>query len=93
MYRSQKLLQSVREMECQLCGKFGHTVPAHANWQQYGKGMGLKAHDWAIAAVCDGCHNLIDGRAGTLTDSEKHNLWNRAWLLTLHSWFVRGIIK
>lgn len=93
MFRSPKLIKSVRDMDCQLCGKYGHTVPAHANWQQYGKGYGLKAHDWAVAAVCNICHDRIDGRIDKLTDIEKHDLWHRAWLATLHAWFVRGVVK
>ena len=92
MYRSPKLLKSVQEMECQLCGRFGQTVPAHANWQQYGKGMGLKAHDCFIAAVCTACHDRIDGRKDRLTDEEKHDLWHQAWIRTLQSWFVRGVV-
>ena len=93
MFRSSKLLKSVREIDCQLCGKYGHSVPAHANWQQYGKGYGLKAHDCFIAAVCTDCHAKIDGVTGKLTDLEKHELWQKAWIRTVLYWFLHGVVK
>lgn len=92
MFRSRKLLESVRNIECQLCGKFGETVPAHANWHQYGKGMGMKAHDWAVAALCQSCHNQIDGRSGNLSLEMKHELWQKAWIRTMWMWFEEGVV-
>lgn len=93
MYRSPKLLKSVREFDCQLCGRIGPSIPAHANWQQYGKGMGLKAHDVYVAALCLDCHDQVDGRRGKLTDAEKHDLWLKAWIRTVYLWFDRGVVK
>lgn len=93
MYRSKKLLKSVRDFDCQSCGRRGPCVPAHANWNQYGKGMGLKAHDWAVAAVCNDCHNLIDGRRGCLSSEQAHELWQRAWVNTVRLWFEHGVVK
>jgi transcription elongation factor Elf1 len=93
MFRSKKLLASVKDFDCQVCGKYGQTVPAHANWQEYGKGMGLKAHDMYVAAVCTHCHDMIDGRIGKLTEDEKRELWHRAWVRTVYLWFEHGVIK
>ena len=93
MYRSNKLLKSVREFDCQLCGRIGPSIPAHANWQQYGKGYGLKAHDCFIAALCMQCHDEIDGRRGKLSEAEKHERWYRAWTRTVLLWFERGIVQ
>jgi hypothetical protein len=93
MFRSKKLLASVKDFDCQLCGKYGQTVPAHANWQEYGKGMGLKSHDCYVAAVCQHCHDLIDGRIGKLTDTEKHDLWLKAWIRTVYLWFTHSVVK
>ena len=93
MFRSKKLLQSVREMACQACGKYGASVPAHANWQQYGKGIGLKAHDIFVAALCPLCHDLVDGRHGALSNAERHDLWHAAWIKTLTWWVVHGTLK
>lgn len=95
MYRNKKILKAVRDFDCQLCGKYGRgeTVPAHANWSQYGKGMGVKAHDCYVAAVCNDCHNLIDGRRGCLSDTDKHEAWRRAWIKTILLLFQHGIVK
>ena len=93
MFRSKKLLRSVRDLPCMSCGKEGETVPAHANWHRYGKGAGLKAHDWAVAALCQRCHALVDGREGILTLEEKHAKWHAAWIDTVQSWFEMGVIQ
>ena len=93
MFRSKKLTRSVDIMECQSCGRFGGVVPAHANWQQYGKGAGLKAHDCFVAWVCMACHDIIDGRTGRLTDAEKHEMWQKAWIKTILLWFEGGVVK
>ncbi len=61
MYRNRKLLDLVRESPCQICGaQDGTVVAAHSNQQKDGKGMGLKAHDYRIAALCFSCHANID---------------------------------
>lgn len=95
MFRSPKLLKLVRDMNCMACGKYtnGQTVPAHANWHQYGKGVGLKAHDCFVAAVCSACHDRIDGRTGWLTADEQYELWHAAWLKTLAFLFIEGWVK
>lgn len=93
MFRSKKLLKSVKDFDCQVCGKYGQTVPAHANWQEYGKGFGLKAHDCYVAATCQHCHDMIDGRVGNLTNEEKRELWQKAWIRTVYLWFERGVVK
>lgn len=93
MFRSKKLLKSVKDFECQHCGKYGQTVPAHANWQEYGKGTGLKAHDCFVAALCTACHNYVDGRIGRATNEEKRAIWEQAWKRTVYLWFERGIVK
>lgn len=92
MFRSEKLLKSVRHFACQHCGKHGHTVPAHANWQQYGKGTGLKAHDCFVAALCTACHDYVDGRIGKATDEERQEIWANAWRKTILLWFESGVL-
>lgn len=93
MFRSEKLTQSVRHFDCQHCGKYGHTVPAHANWQQYGKGAGLKAHDCFVAALCTTCHDYVDGRIGKATEQEKQEMWSNAWRKTVLLWFESGVVS
>ena len=93
MYRSKKLLKSVREFDCQSCGRRGPSIPAHANWHEYGKGTGLKAHDCYVAALCQCCHDWVDGRVGKFTNEEKKELWQRAWIRTVLLWFEQGVVK
>ena len=92
MFRSKKLLELARHYPCQSCGKYGPSVPAHANWHQYGKGAGLKAHDWAVAFTCPRCHDEIDGRIGQLTQEEQHDKWHAAWLKTISLLFLDGLV-
>ena len=61
MYRNKKLLEIVRGSPCQNCGtKDGTVVAAHSNQLRDGKGRGIKAHDYRIAALCYMCHMLYD---------------------------------
>lgn len=64
---------------------------AHANWSEYGKGMGIKAHDWAVAAICHQCHADID--SGSLSRKEKRDNWESAHIKTLEWIFETGIVK
>lgn len=54
-------------------------VPAHANWGQYGKGMGLKAgHQYTVPA-CAECHYELDfGRL--FSKDGKRAIWERAYV-------------
>ena len=98
-YESKKLLQSARGRACQNCGcEDGTTVSAHANWQQYGKGRGLKAHDWAIAWLCHGCHTWLDMPA-QLDPTQRYakfdtgEMWQSAHVKTLTILFNEGVLK
>jgi len=64
-YRNRKYLNEVAGlMECQLCGKMdGTIVPAHYSGKyssSFGKGMGQKAADHCVAALCHICHTDMD---------------------------------
>lgn len=96
-FRSPKLLKAARDQPCVLCGSTGTTIAAHANWQEFGKGMGLKAHDWATAHLCHICHDIIDGRTigrrwDTTPDRERREIWMRAWIKTIERLFEQGIV-
>ena len=94
-FRSKKLLDSFRYAPiCFSCGKFndGTVVAAHANSHEYGKGMGLKAHDWAVAGLCNSCHQEID-QGSKLSGEEREAKWHAAWLATLEYLFMAGIVK
>ncbi len=66
VYRNQALLDLAKGEECLLrvpkyCqGGTDTTVACHSNQLRDGKGTGIKAHDWAIAFGCAGCHWFID---------------------------------
>ena len=64
-------------------------VAAHSNQQRDGKGMGIKAHDYRIAALCYTCHADID-QGKTLSKQEKFNKWDEAHRGTIGWLFERG---
>lgn len=89
MYRNKKLLELVRQSPCQFCGKQdGTVVAAHSNQQRDGKGMGLKAHDYRIAALCFTCHSEID-QGKTMNKQEKFEAWDEAHRKTI-GWLFEG---
>lgn len=90
---------SERGGECVACGTPGFE-PAHGNWQEMGKGKGLKAHDCFIAELCHECHAYVDNqrktdRTGVWGDSaeDRKEFWRLAHLVTLLRWARRGWIK
>ena len=93
MYRKKKLLQSVRVLSCQHCGiDNGTIVAAHSNQLRDGKGRGLKAHDYRIAALCFSCHSTLD-QGQKLSKSERVEMWEEAHRKTLGELFEREILK
>jgi hypothetical protein len=90
MYRNQKLLETVREFECVLCGsEDGTVVAAHSNQLRDGKGKGIKAHDYRIAALCYRCHMAID-QGHRMNKQEKEAMWEEAHRKTIGFLFERG---
>ena len=82
-YRSTKLISAVRESPCQHCGsQDGTVVAAHSNQLRDGKGRGLKAHDYRIAALCFNCHFEID-QGSKLSKQERIELWENAHRKTI----------
>ncbi|WP_241120335.1 nuclease domain-containing protein [Achromobacter xylosoxidans] len=53
-------------------------VPCHANWSDYGKGMGIKAPDIYTVPGCARCHTCLD-QGMTLTKAEKKATWEWAY--------------
>lgn len=92
-YRNKKLLEAVRDLPCTVCGiEDGTVVAAHSNQMRHGKGKALKAHDWAIAAMCYACHSQVD-QGKDLDKATRFGLWDRAFERTLHLLWERGIIE
>ncbi len=95
IYRSQKLLASAKHApHCMRCGgpNFGNVVMAHSNQLRDGKGTGIKAHDYRVAALCHECHTLID--AGKAWSSREHRIqaWEEAHRATIAWLFESGIV-
>jgi hypothetical protein len=89
MYRNRKLLDIVREAPCQICGaQDGTIVAAHSNQQRDGKGMGIKAHDYRIAALCYLCHVDVD-QGQCLNKEERKAVWDEAHRRTI-GWLFDG---
>lgn len=93
-YRS--LLDLCRGQPCYLrmpgCTGGGEdTVPCHANWHEFGKGMGIKASDVYVVPGCAHCHRELDqGKA--FTREQRHEIWMSAfihWILTI---FEQGMV-
>ena len=83
MYRSDKLLRALRDSPCQQCGREdGTVVAAHSNQMRDGKGRGLKAHDYRIAALCFTCHAEID-QGNKMSREERLNAWENAHRKTI----------
>ena len=93
MYRSKKLLEILRTLPCQLCGiEDGTVVAAHSNQQRDGKGTGIKAQDYRVAALCYKCHMELD-QGSTYLKSKRMELWEEAHRKTIGELFLRKILK
>ncbi len=92
-YRNKKLLELAKVApKCFRCGadNDGTVVAAHANMQSFGKGMGIKSADWAIAYCCHRCHDIIDGRAGKHNRAERNEMWIDAHVRSVGWLFESG---
>lgn len=92
MIRDKAWLKAVASLSCQHCGVEGMTQAAHANWGVYGKGMGQKAHDCFVAALCIRCHAELD-QGKNLSADERQQMWESAFRKTLVALFEQGKIK
>ena len=93
MYRNEKLLRACRDFPCQNCGADdGTVVAAHSNQLRDGKGRGIKAHDYRVAALCFRCHADID-QGSILNKAERIEIWEEAHRKTIAQFFERELIK
>jgi hypothetical protein len=90
IYRNKKLLELVRQSPCQTCGtQDGSVCAAHSNQLRDGKGRGLKAHDYRIAALCFRCHSNLD-QGTKMTKAERVEFWEEAHRGTIGWLFENG---
>jgi len=82
--RDERLKFMCRGMVCQHCGATGPGVTwAHSNQSKHGKGLGEKASDVYVAALCTPCHAWLDQGRG----SQEQNvaMWTAAWVKTIET--------
>lgn len=92
-YRNKRLLEAVREAPCMHCGaQDGTVVAAHSNQLRDGKGRGLKAHDYRIAALCFRCHSELD-QGHQMSREERLNMWEDAHRKTVGWLFDADLIS
>lgn len=92
IYRNKRLLEAARELPCQHCGvQDGTVVAAHSNQLRDGKGRGIKAHDFRIAALCYRCHADLD-QGSKMSKEERKEVWEEAHRKTLGEFFLRDLI-
>jgi hypothetical protein len=90
VYRNKKLLEVVRQSPCQHCGRQdGTVVAAHSNLLKDGKGRGIKASDYRIAALCFLCHSELD-QGNKMSREERKEMWELAHRATVGWLFEDG---
>jgi hypothetical protein len=67
-------------------------VAAHSNQMRDGKGRGLKADDYRIAALCYKCHAELD-QGKNMSREERLNMWENAHRATIGWLFENEKIK
>lgn len=83
MYRNDKLLKVLRQSPCQHCGcQDGTVIAAHSNQLRDGKGRGIKAHDFRVAALCYRCHMELD-QGKNMSRQEREDMWESAHRKTI----------
>jgi len=93
MYRNKQLLELVRQLPCQNCGlQDGTVVAAHSNQLRDGKGRGIKAHDFRVAALCYRCHSELD-QGNRLSKEERVEMWEEAHRNTIGWLFENDYVK
>ena len=89
-FRSERLLKACRDLSCQNCGaEDGTVVAAHSNQLAHGKGRGMKAPDYMVAALCFRCHSEVD-QGRELSRDERREIWDAAWRKTIAALFESG---
>ncbi|MDE2100395.1 MAG: hypothetical protein KGL39_24295 [Patescibacteria group bacterium] len=92
IYRNKTILKAAKNApQCFLCGNpnDGTVVMAHSNQGRDGHGMGVKAHDYRVAALCFRCHTFID--SSPASRETKIERWEQAHRKTL-GWLIESKI-
>lgn len=98
-FRSRKLLDLAHTGPCfadfpHLCTAHQGCEPAHSDSSLFGRGMGHKTPDWAIAFMCHNAHKLLTAKVGDDMDREtKFYHWLRAHVRTMNHLFENGKLR
>lgn len=65
---------------------------SHSNQSQDGKGGGLKAYPWRVAAIGNQHHVEIDS-GKHLSRAERFQLWDESHRATIGALFARGLVR
>lgn len=79
-------LAQIRQLPCCQCLAPPPSQACHANWGEFGKGMGIKADDSYTIPLCDRCHKELDTYQGRSREQAK------AWFLGKLA-FVNGALE
>lgn len=89
-FRSQDMMEVVREFPCGHCGRqVEGNCGAHPNWSFADKGKSIKAHD-VPATLCPNCHVPILDQGSKLTRAEREEMWLKAFYQTMLHGFRSG---
>lgn len=87
VYRSEKWLRAVAQLDCVICGREG-VQAAHRN---QGKGLSMKTDDCLTAALCPECHSRVD-QGQDMTREERRAYLDSAILMTLRDLARNGLV-
>lgn len=100
VYRNKKLLRLARLSPCQRCGLAeggDNVVACHIQSFRsaaFGKGMGIKPADFAVAYLCNWCHDLMDRRSNELSkqgvNSEEHSEMWLLYIVKTYGWLLEN---
>lgn len=68
-------LKKLKSLPCVQCHAPPPSDPCHANWGEFGKGMGIKSDDEYTIPLCRKCHQELDTYQGRNREQAK------AWFL------------
>lgn len=88
-FRSERLRRAVASLPCMACGIVGMSQAAHSNQS---KGMGIKASDAKIMALCITCHGELD-RGGTMSKLDRRAYEDEMCLKTYIALMESGLLE
>ena len=98
-FRSRKLLNLAHDFPCQAefphdCNDLNGCDPAHADWSEFGRGIGHKAADCFFAAMCPNAHKMISAQINPpFTRDERKHHWMRAFIRTIEYMWDNGKVR